>query len=73
MVADIKPAERESVIVPRSRQARGSSPSERGSVDVLGEAGRLDARSLDDAGSVTRIVGGWFGVVSFPDGLEMLM
>ena len=53
-------AEMERVIVPRSRDASGSSESVRGRVDVRGEGARLaPSTEFDDTGVVTRIVGGW--------------
>lgn len=72
-VADIRPGERDKVFVPRSRDASGSSVSERGRVDVLGDAGRHAAPSPGKEGAVTMIVGGWLEVVSIPLGADMLM
>lgn len=61
MAVMIAAAEMERVIVARSREARGSSESERGRrVEVRGEGARLaPSIEFDGTGVVTRIVGGW--------------
>lgn len=58
-MASIASAEMERVMVARSREARGSSESVSGRLDVRGEAAPLDpSAELDVVGIVMAIVGG---------------
>ena len=66
-------AEMDRVIVPRSRDASGSSESVRGRVEVRGEGARLaPSTEFDGTGVVTMIVGGWH--VDLPlEGVDTVM
>lgn len=73
IVAVMAAAEMERVSVPRSRDARSSSESAKGRVDVRGVAAMLaPSTALADIGVVTRIVGGCLELDSF-DGVETEM
>lgn len=62
-----------SVLVPKSNEARGSSRSVTGSVDVLGFAACWAASiAVDETGPVTIIVGGCWRELSL-DGADTVM
>lgn len=61
--------EMDRVPVAKSRDARGSSESGAGRVDVRGLAASM---AVDEMGPVTIIVGGWWGLAS-PDDVDTVM